>query len=520
MLMENIMKQKIKTELHENRQYVYMSILITVLTILPQLYFSPFLVHTIFLAVTGVWLFSISKFSKILFSILIIFINLSNVFVTHIAMHWGYYKADLSPRIETMMLSPKYEQLEYLKSFVDLRDFAFIIYTIVVLLLLVKYIRHYKHSFKTVKTIGITVFIILTISFSPYHDHVEKPEPFSIPSKYFKISKDDATRESVLKRKENLSSEKISINEDANTTYDKVVVIVGESVNKRHMGLYGYKVDTTPFLSSMYRQKKIYRFDAISSTNQTSYSVPILLTESHVEDFQDAYEKSHSIITDFCIQGYTTYWISNQGKRGDSKIVTIADEADKQFFANQGYYIEAKTDQAILDHLQKIPKNDKKEMYVLHLIGSHGAYTHRYTQDHTLYTDPENIVQKYDNTIYYTDYIIKNIIKYFKGKKVLVAYVSDHGEVINTDKNGHGFLPAYKDEYEVPFLIYSSIKNERIDELVRNNVMKRINLENFNYMLQYLSGISDENNVSYAPEVFTVHPENVVNYETLEFLGE
>ena len=434
-------------------------------------------------------------------------------------MHWGYYKADLSPRIETMMISPKYEQLEYLNSFVDYRDVVLVIYTIVVLGLLFKYLIHFKHDYKMLKRIGITVFVILTIAYSPYHDHVEKPEPFSLLSKYFKIQENSTDKESILKRKAFIKSEHLLKKDDINATYDKVVLILGESANKRHMGVYGYEVETTPYLSSLYKENKLTRLNAIAPTNQTGYSIPILLTKAHVSDFKNAYEHSHSIITDFNVQGYDSYWISNQGKRGDSKIITIADEADKQYFANQGYYIEAKPDQAILDILEDILQNSKKELYIMHLLGSHGAYTHRYTFNHALYKIPKNIIQEYDNTIYYTDYIIQKIIEHFKHEKILLIYVSDHSEVMRSDENGHGFLPAYQDEYEVPFLIYSSIENRRIDEFAQANHSKRINMENYNYMVQYLSGISKDNNVSYSSEVFSVHPENMVNFDTLEYLG-
>ena len=496
-----------------------MSMLITILTMLPQLYFSPFLVHTLFLIVATIWLFSISKFSKTLFSILVVFINISNIIIGHVSMHWGYYKADLSPRIETMMLSPKYEQLEYLNSFVDYRDVVLVLYTVVALGLLFKYLIHFKHDFKTLKRIGITVFVVLTIAFSPYHDHVEKPEPFSLLSKYFKIEKNSTDKESILKRKAFLKSEHLVKKDDVNETYDKVVLILGESANKRHMGVYGYEVETTPYLSSLYKENKLTRLNAIAPTNQTAYSIPILLTKAHVSNFTNAYEHSHSIITDFNVQGYVSYWISNQGKRGDSKIVTIADEADKQYFANQGYYIEAKPDQAILDILENISQNSKKELYIMHLIGSHGAYTHRYTSDHALYKIPENMIQEYDNTIYYTDYIIRRIIKHFKNEKTLVIYVSDHSEVMRSDENGHGFLPAYQDEYEVPLLIYSTIENRRIDELVQRNHAKRINLENYSDMVRYISGLSNDQNISYSSKVFAVHPENVEDFDKLEFLG-
>ena len=148
-------------------------------------------------------------------------------------------------------------------------------------------------------------------------------------------------------------------------------------------------------------------------------------------------------------------------------------------------------------------------------MGSHGAYTN----EHVLYKSTKNIVQEYDNTIYFTDYVIEYIIKHFDHEKVLLLYISDHGEVLNKTKNGHGFVPAYQDEYEVPFLIYSTVENRKIENLVDINARATINLEHFNEMIKYISGISDENKTSYSSRVFTVHPENVVDFYELDFLG-
>ncbi len=78
-------------------------------------------------------------------------------------------------------------------------------------------------------------------------------------------------------------------------------------------------------------------------------------------------------------------------------------------------------------------------------------------------------------------------------------------------------MPPYKDEYDVPFVIYSSIKNPRLDELYKENKKGYFNLENFNYITNYISGISDENNISYSSNIFALEPKNIFNYNNIEF---
>ncbi len=110
---------------------------------------------------------------------------------------------------------------------------------------------------------------------------------------------------------------------------------------------------------------------------------------------------------------------------------------------------------------------------MLHLIGSHADYEKRYPKENALYKKPSTIEQKYDNTIFYTNSIIQNIVAYFSSHfpkaKILYIYLSDHGVVVNKNRYGHGFLPPFRDEYDTPFLIHSTAANKRIEKLYKEN---------------------------------------------------
>ena len=81
-------------------------------------------------------------------------------------------------------------------------------------------------------------------------------------------------------------------------------------------------------------------------------------------------------------------------------------------------------------------------------------------------------------------------------------------------------MPPYKDEYDIPFVIYSSVKNTKIDELYAKNKKGYFNLENLNYIIKYLSGITEDNNISYSSDVFAVQPKNIFDYNKLEYYKE
>ena len=431
-------------------------------------------------------------------------------------MHWGYCNADIGPRIEVFAASPAYETLEYLKTYIDYRDVLLFVYIFVVLFLLYKFLAHYKHSFKIVKSLS---FIIVAMALLLDHCYLRNSEPFNIPEKFIRA---EMHSQIYLERTKYLAGLKWKYIQNDHSIYDKIVVIQGESVNKHHMAIYNYDKNTTPFFSSLKVQNKLYVFNAIAPANQTQYSVPILHTKANVHNFAEAFIHSLSIISEFKMHKYKTYWISNQGQAGehDSSIASMAQEADVHHFENMNVNT-AKPDEVLLSYINHLQNSSKKEMYLIHLIGSHFDYNKRYSYKHILFKKPSNITEEYDNTIFYTDYILKSIFTYFTNKfpnqKILFVYISDHGEVVNEKKYGHGFLPPFKDEYEIPFVIYSNVKNSRIDELYKNNKQGVFNLENLNYMIEYISGISDKNNISYSKDVFSLDPKNIVDYNKLPF---
>jgi heptose-I-phosphate ethanolaminephosphotransferase len=521
------LKRKIKNEINENKEYLYLGYLISILTMIPQFVASLHLtVHLIFLSLVLIIVLSMLKFSKLLFSIFIIYINLTNIIIGHIFIHWGY-SGHILNRIEVAFESPDYQSLEYLNTYIDYKDVLLVLYSIFILVLLYKFLVHFKHSFKVIKFLGFILFIAILLPVNFTRNPIERIEPFSIPHEVNKAKEFFLYPRLRTEYLNTLPSKPIV---DKQKIYDAVIVIQGEAANKHHMSIYGYDKNTTPFFSSLQKNDNFYIFNAISPVNETRFSVPILHTKATVYNFFDAYMHSRSIIGDFRIHGYETHWISSQASSGlyDSTISSLSREANTIFFANidtDSWDIETNinTDKALVDYLNSFKDKNisTSQMYFIHLIGSHFIYENRYTQDAILFQNNPNIQEKYDNTIYYTDYILKNLFNYFKksfkDKNILFIYTSDHGQVVSEEKHGHGFIPAFKDEYDVPFIIYSNIKNNRIDELYKNNQKKYFNLENLNYMIEYISGINDDLNISYSSKVFGLEPGNIFDYDKLDF---
>lgn len=176
------MIKRIKNELNENKKYIYLSYLISILTMIPQFItsFSLSLTHLIFLFLVLLVVLLISKFSKLLFSIFIIYLNLTNIIIGHIFIHWGY-SGHIRHRIEVAFASPNYESLEYVNTYIDYRDMFLVLYTIFILVLLYKFLVHFKHSFKVIKFLGFILSIAILLPVNIYKNPIENIEPFSIP---------------------------------------------------------------------------------------------------------------------------------------------------------------------------------------------------------------------------------------------------------------------------------------------------------------------------------------------------
>lgn len=151
---------------------------------------------------------------------------------------------------------------------------------------------------------------------------------------------------------------------------ENVVFIVGESINRNHMGIYGYDLDTTPYLESLAKMKKICVFqDVISPHCHTSPALGKIFTFAHREETMPWY-RTGNLISILNAAGYTTYWISNQESSGiwGSVAQVFSDLSKEKKFT---HYRDSKEDVPFYDAEliplldQQITEKGKKNFYVI-----------------------------------------------------------------------------------------------------------------------------------------------------------
>lgn len=248
------------------------------------------------------------------------------------------------------------------------------------------------------------------------------------------------------------------------------VFLIGETSRAASYQVYGYNRPTTPNLMAMKDSLLIYQ-DALSQSNTTHKSVPMLLSSASAEDFNCIYGEK-SIITAFKEVGFHTAFLSNQ-LPNRSFIDFFASEADDCIFVRENAKLnENISDDTLLDLLDtELAKPDKKKFIVVHLYGSHFNYCDRYPAKDAFFKPDstssasiegkEILVNAFDNTIRYTDDFIAKVIKKVNAQNVTsaVIFTSDHGEDLYDDERKL-FLhasptPSFYQVY-VPFIVWMS----------------------------------------------------------------
>lgn len=253
-----------------------------------------------------------------------------------------------------------------------------------------------------------------------------------------------------------------------------IVLVIGESLGRNHMSLYGYSLPTTPFLDSLYRQGELYRFsDVICPSLYTSASIQKIMSFFNNESKGKWYDYAN-IIDVMKAAGCKTYWISNQEMIGvyGNYVASLGHRCDDCYFNNKRNSIDERYgdfDEDLIPVLRnKLQEDAGRKFMVLHLMGSHPLYRNRYPKhfDH-FQGDDESIsysessremAAQYDNTVLYNDYVLNEIVKVLEDTESILIYLSDHGNEVydSRDYTGRSEDDISRYMVEIPFCVWES----------------------------------------------------------------
>ena len=243
-----------------------------------------------------------------------------------------------------------------------------------------------------------------------------------------------------------------------------VVLVIGESARKANFQLYGYRRDTNPLLS---RQKGLKVYQATSCATYTTAGSKAILEPKNTDEL-------YELLPNYAFRtGVDVSWrTSNWGEPPIHIEEYLTDSELSLRYPDEDHHYDG-----ILFHglRERIVSSDKnKVLIVLHTSTSHGPqYADKYPKEFEVYKPVAKnveegeknvamLVNAYDNTIRYTDYLLSNLIDTLRSMDdwhSAMIFISDHGESLGENKVFMHGLPmkiAPRVQYEIPFLIWTS----------------------------------------------------------------
>ena len=462
--------------------------------LIPHFYrFGIFLFATICFLYAGVIIFnSRSLLAKILFvsTFAISTFNLSAIL---------FYITERSiitrPIINSVFISNSKEMSEYFWGKLSIYHFIIIIGFVFFAVILL-----YKRE-KEKSEINIQIILLFIISFAL----TSFSGPFgAFSTEYVLYRQNKAQLKTMVEaRKKTLHENNFSIIEDNGP--NKIMVIIGESLTRDYMSLYGYERETNPELTKLSSDTAKGRLlvfkDVITPEVNTVPALRKVLTNINNRN-NISFEKSVTIMDIFEKAGYETYWFSNQTPLGkhDTPTSVIASSANKVYFTafedsikNSKISSGEHYDDFLIGVLKRDLKDTThlKKLYFVHLQGSHWNYADRYPSSFDVFKTANSHLNQYLNSVFYNDLVVANLMKLAQENNVdIVYYFSDHGEDLAFGHNEENYQPGM---VRIPFLVYLSNdfvvkKKEYYQQLLKKRNVAGMT-DNFFQDIQSISGV-------------------------------
>nr|WP_315112771.1 phosphoethanolamine transferase [uncultured Campylobacter sp.] len=282
-----------------------------------------------------------------------------------------------------------------------------------------------------------------------------------------------------------------------------VVFIIGESLQRNFMSLYGYYLPTTPNFQALEQSGNLIAFsDVVSPGAKTNDVLKYVLNFGNYESKkQRPWNANLDIVNLARLANYETFWISNQERYGQWAVASgaSAQMTDHSDFTNQipvykyAYSLDevmlpsiknfksgakrsplARKDESSAAEVNGTQKKDK--FFILHLMGSHPSYEFRYPKSFAKFSaadisrEPLDEGQKkelahYLNTVAYNDFIVSEIYKIFASDNTLIVYFSDHAQSLYQYRGKliHGGINRFTLEIPLIFMASDKFKEQNAD---------------------------------------------------------
>lgn len=353
-----------------------------------------------------------------------------------------------------------------------------------------------------------------------WRSHMRNPD--DLVTKVVVSFYDMSIAEKEMSRVITLAEQVEALPQSASNDSLNVIVVIGESYIREHAALYGYPLQTTPFLSHEQKEGRLFVFtDMVSPYNQTTRVIRNLLSCNslgHHEDWSAAppftaiYKKNGYHVTMYDNQknfdmGFVFAYSLNTYLYHPQIMKACYHETNDSTFEFDGQMV---------DDYQKRQTPCAKRLVLFHLLGQHVGFEYRYPKNFAYFNEDslsfrkepwltkdmrEDIVH-YDNATRYNDHVLQQIIGLYDQQNTIVVYLSDHGEEVydyrensGRDDWGMGSDPrqVLRWQYMVPFVVWCSDKyaatHPDIIKQLQNATSRPAMLDNVCQLLFHLSDL-------------------------------
>ena len=251
------------------------------------------------------------------------------------------------------------------------------------------------------------------------------------------------------------------------------ILVLGETSRAANFSLGGYSRPTNPMLEE---DDVVYFPDVSSCGTSTAVSVPCMFSNMPRKHYDDALASHQEGLLDIIQRsGLSVLW--NENDAGCKGACDRVPNQDMTALNLPGMCIKGECYDEVLFHglEEYIKQLQGNGLIVLHTIGSHGpTYNHRYPPAFRKFTptcetkqiqecSQDQLINTYDNTILYADYIVDKAIELLKAHQdeftTSLVYLSDHGESLGEKGvylHGLPYAIAPEAQTRVPLLIWLS----------------------------------------------------------------
>ena len=342
----------------------------------------------------------------------------------------------------------------------------------------------------------------------------------------------------------------------------EIVLIIGESFNKRHAQLYGYEKANMPNQVRMEKEGRLTKFDdVVAPWNLTSFVFKLFMTTYCVGDkgewcdyplFCEIFRKA----------GYNVNFITNQFQtKAKQEVYDFSggffindEELSSVQFDHRNNHLHVfdegllKDYDAMADEQRSKGIDSTKQLHIFHLMGMHVTYRIRcpnrmkkwgvgeYPDDTDIPPKKRKILADYDNSVWYNDSIVNQIVERFKNDDAIIIYLPDHGEEVFGPGARHFFGRMHDavinkrladEEFRIPMWIYTTplyAKNHPdVVAAIKAAAPKKYMTDALSHLLMGLAGIHTK---YYKPQYDILSPQydesrrrllkNNTDYDTLK----